>query len=62
MPIYTYKCQDCGEEFDLLVGVVAEKEKLKCKKCDSDNLKRIFSAFGVGRSTSTSGPACSGPT
>jgi putative FmdB family regulatory protein len=61
MPIYTYKCQDCGEEFDLLVGVVKDQEKFKCTKCKGENLKRIFSAFGVGRSTSASGPSCSGP-
>jgi len=62
MPIYTYKCKDCGEEFDLLVRIVAESEKLVCKKCSSENLKRIYSAFGVGKNSSGNSSACADPT
>ena len=29
MPIYTYICNECGEKFDLLVGVTAQQEELK---------------------------------
>lgn len=62
MPIYTYRCKDCGEEFDLLVGVVADSEKLKCKKCGSENLQRLFSGFGVGKGGSKSSSTCTTPT
>jgi putative FmdB family regulatory protein len=62
MPIYSYKCEDCGEEFDLLVGVTADSEKLICKKCSSENLKRIYSAFGVGKNVPNNSSACAGST
>lgn len=46
MPVYSYKCEDCGAEFDLLVGVGRGDEELKCQKCGSKNLKRLLSSFG----------------
>ena len=58
MPIYTYICGDCGEKFDLLIGVTSEKTELKCSKCDSKNIKKTFSSFSVKNSDS-SGPSCS---
>jgi len=62
VPIYTYKCEDCGEEFDLLIGVVADSDKLKCKKCSSRKLKRIFSGFGIGGNKSGGSSSCTTPT
>jgi len=61
MPIYSYVCKDCGEKFDLLVGVTTEKPKLKCKKCGSKNIKKSFGTFSMGESKdkgSFSGPSC----
>ncbi len=60
MPMYTYICKDCGEKFDLLMGMTSEKPELKCKKCNSRNIARSFSAFSVGssRDKSSSGPSC----
>jgi len=54
MPIYSYVCKDCDEKFDLLVGVTAEKEELKCKKCGSKNITKEISSFGVGKSSGSS--------
>ena len=47
MPIYSYKCKDCGKIFDLLLGVTREKTELKCKKCGSKNIEKQFSTFGI---------------
>ncbi|GAF83365.1 unnamed protein product [marine sediment metagenome] len=63
MPIYTYICKDCSEEFDLLVGVVSGKTELKCKKCGSSHIEKTFAPFGVNVSSrsnnlSSSGPSC----
>ena len=60
MPVYTYICKDCGEKFDLLIGVSSERPEIKCKKCSSKNIERLFSGFNVGGSkdTSSSGPSC----
>ena len=47
MPIYFYECEDCGEKFEILVGVVNSSKKLICPKCKSENLKKLLSTFGV---------------
>ena len=57
MPVYTYICEDCGEKFDLLVGMTSEKTELKCSKCNSKNIKKTFSSFSV-KSSNSSGPSC----
>ena len=51
MPLYTYKCRDCGERFDLLIGAVSEKPELKCGKCGSKNIEKLPGTFNVGRSS-----------
>jgi len=60
MPIYTYICKDCGEKFDLLVGVTAEKTEIECKKCKSKNVERTMSAFSVGTSSCSTGTCSTG--
>ena len=45
MPIYEFKCNDCGHEFELLV-FHDEELCTTCKKCNSDNLSK-----SVGLST-----------
>ncbi len=63
MPIYTYICNECGEQFDLLVGVTAQQEELKCKKCNSRNVRKTLSAFSVsGGSAKLTGSDSSCPT
>jgi len=59
MPIYTYECKDCGEKFDLLVGVTSKKTELKCRKCNSKNIQKTISSFSVGNKTGSSGSSCS---
>jgi len=48
MPVYSYICKDCGNKFDLLLGVVSKKEARVCKKCGSRNIEKTFALFGVG--------------
>ncbi len=63
MPIYTYLCKKCGNKFDLLIGVNAEKTKLECPKCKSKSIDKLMGTFSVGDSSSSklssSGPSCS---
>jgi len=62
MPIYTYVCKDCGEKFDLLVGVTSKKTELKCNKCSSENIEKTLGSFSVGSSgggANFSGSSCS---
>ena len=53
MPIYSYVCKDCGEKFDLLVGVTAEREELKCKKCGSNNITNEVTGFNIAKTSSS---------
>ena len=45
MPIYSYKCGNCGEVFDKLVKA-GGNGKVKCVECKSDT-KRVFSPVGI---------------
>jgi len=60
MPIYTFICKDCGEKFDLLIGMTAERTELKCKECNSKNIKKLLASFSVGDldNKSNSGGSC----
>jgi putative FmdB family regulatory protein len=44
MPIYEYKCQDCGAEFEELI-FNAEK-KPHCPVCSSATINKKVSLFG----------------
>jgi len=46
MPLYEYECCDCGEEFEVLV--LDSGEIIKCASCDSQNIGKQFSTFGLG--------------
>lgn len=51
MPMYEFKCEDCGHHFETLVF---GNEKASCPKCKGTNLKRLISAcgFNIGGSSS----------
>ncbi len=52
MPIYEYKCNGCGKEFETLVMGKTEPE---CPGCDSRDLTRLMSACGYVSKTGGSG-------
>jgi len=41
MPIYEYRCGDCGSEFALLIGVVADGDDELCPNCSSKSIIRV---------------------
>ena len=45
MPIYEYRCSDCGHEFDKLQKLSDEALKT-CPECGKDTLKKLVSAAG----------------
>jgi len=44
MPIFEYKCGACGKDFEKLVMGSAE---VKCPKCESADVTKKFSTFGM---------------
>ena len=52
MPLYEYECSECGEEFEVLV--LDSGEIIKCVSCDSENIGKRFSTFGLGNGNGSS--------
>ena len=50
MPIYEYKCLDCGKVSDFLEGVIQTETEKKCKYCGSKKLSRMLSVSNVSLS------------
>lgn len=44
MPIYEYKCKECGETFEVLVR---STEKPACPQCGSKSLRKLVSGFSA---------------
>jgi len=64
MPIYEFRCDDCGEEFEELI--LGSRNSVKCPKCSSRNCTKKMSAFAFKSGTQfvgtgkKAGPSCSG--
>ena len=61
MPIYEYKCNECGSTSEYLVGV-GKDEALLCKDCGNTEMERILSvaSFAAGLSERAPGMTCCG--
>jgi len=59
MPVYDYRCMQCGHRFDLLRSVSA-RDDVKCPKCGGD-VARVYEGkwSALGRASS-SGCSCGG--
>jgi len=67
MPIYEYRCEQCGEKFDKLVRSSADETNLCCPNCGSKQAEKLLSIFGTSGFSTTpnftsAGPASCGPT
>ena len=54
MPVYEYRCKECGENFDLFVRSAAQQNAPNCPKCKSLQVKKAISLFGVGGASGNS--------
>ncbi|MDD4171137.1 MAG: zinc ribbon domain-containing protein [Syntrophomonas sp.] len=48
MPIFDFKCQECGHKFDLMISN-ADKDKAQCPQCGTTNLQQLLSSFSTSR-------------
>lgn len=48
MPIYEYRCDECGEKFELFVRSGSQKTVPICPHCGSQQVRKAISLFGVG--------------
>ena len=48
MPHYIFKCEDCGEEFEMVLHIAdLDKHVVKCPKCDSKKVQQEPAAFAA---------------
>ncbi|MBI3089104.1 MAG: zinc ribbon domain-containing protein [Candidatus Tectomicrobia bacterium] len=45
MPIYEFRCPECGAEFEKIVFSQAAIAELRCPQCGSAGIKRLLSSF-----------------
>jgi putative FmdB family regulatory protein len=55
MPIYEYKCKECGHVFEAFQRIGADGSNLTCPVCNSKKPEKIFSAFASSGGDFTSG-------
>jgi len=53
MPIYEYRCQECGEKFEKLVRSGNDHPKLTCPNCGSQQAEKLLSLFGTSGFSTT---------
>jgi len=49
MPVYEFKCEDCGRRFEL-VATLAEQDaglEPECPKCGSGNCRQVFGRVNI---------------
>ena len=62
MPIYEYKCDECGNRYEQIRRMADADQELQCPRCDSDHVKRLLSSFATTSGGSAmSGKPCSQP-
>lgn len=58
MPLYSFRCKKCGEEFSKLVKTVDAKKEVKCPACGSQDLQQLFRPFNYVKITEKYNPGC----
>lgn len=46
MPIYEYRCNNCGEDFEIFSQTSGETEKPCCPACGKNDTKKLISQLG----------------
>jgi len=63
MPIYEYRCEDCGNKFEKLVRRASDVPEIECPSCGQKHLAQELSTFAAhanGGAKAAEGPACPG--
>ena len=57
MPIFEYRCEECGHKFE---AILFGEQKPECPKCHTARLEQQLSTFAVARSSGGSAAAAEG--
>lgn len=55
MPVFEYRCLDCNNKFDVFHKTQNLETEIKCPKCNSENSKKLFSAFSASMESFSGG-------
>lgn len=60
MPVFEYKCKDCGTKYEILHKSGSNLEEVFCPNCKSTEYKKLLSSFSpsMGSSSSHSHGGC----
>jgi len=60
MPIYEYRCLECGERFEKLVRLSTSTSEIECPRCGERKVEKLLSLFSARMSSATvaSASAC----
>jgi len=60
MPIYEYRCEDCGTKFEKLVRRQADVPAVECPSCGQKHLRQELSTFAAqtGGNARSEMPVC----
>jgi putative FmdB family regulatory protein len=53
MPLFGYKCNNCGKVFEILV-LGGTAEEVSCPECGAEDVTKLISSFATGGSDSKS--------
>ncbi len=48
MPMYEYRCRECGKRYEMLRRMSDADRDLKCPDCESEKVERLLSTFAAG--------------
>ena len=54
MPIYEYRCEQCGARFDKLVPMSQAQAAQRCPSCGAERARKLMSSFAATGTSSTS--------
>jgi putative FmdB family regulatory protein len=61
MPIYEYRCNNCGATSEFLVGIGTKGDSLSCKQCGNSQLEKMISvSHSLKSGGRTPGHTCCG--
>ena len=48
MPLYEYRCRECGKRFEMLRRMQDADRETECPDCQSEEIERLLSTFATG--------------
>lgn len=60
MPIYEFRCADCGHVQEIIVSHSSDSIEMKCEACQGEVLERILSQVSYAMGGNSSGDAGGG--